>query len=106
MKCVDDHCTTYIADACNTDELVERMHKVMMTLEGQCLAEMALVSGLALGTLHVFKRNKATPKVDTINAMLKFLAPGYTVGIVPAARPTGPMNPLGPDGMPAASAAE
>jgi hypothetical protein len=86
MNCVDKKQTQYITEATSTDDLIERMREVMQDINGRCVFDMAYVSGLSTVALYNFKAKRGSnPKIETLNAMLKFLAPGHQVGLIRAA---------------------
>lgn len=84
MNCVDSIVTESIVQTKTTPELLHEMYKAVVVMDSECLTAMSYYSGVSLGQLYAFRTGRSpVPKVETINKMLKFLAPGYNVGAVP-----------------------
>lgn len=75
--CIDPDDEERIRNAHGWDELREACRTALINVQGACLAEIAVVAGVSLGALYVFRRGDSNGQPKTLMAIVSALAPGH-----------------------------
>lgn len=85
LPCIDPKDTDFIAASVNKDDLVARVRAVLSRLDTRCFGDLATEIGLSKGALYPLVRQPdLEPKLDTLQKLIGYLAPGYEIGLVKA----------------------
>ena len=100
LPCIDPEWSKYLAASGCKDELIERIRNVLQRMDSRCFRDLSVEIGVSYSSIYQFNTRLVNePSLKTVDKLIRYLVPGYELGLIPEHAPAAcPVVFVPPDG--------